>query len=150
MIDMKQTIYIITIITSLMIISCNKNKQSSKTLQGTTWKFTSLKIGGVIDSSIATLKFNEGNIYNEVLTGAWLNQGNTQAETVIFAWQFRDKGKTFELSNQSDGDDAIQCSELTGIYTVDELTETTMKINTTSALGHVNKKVEIVLAKQSM
>lgn len=147
---MKQLIYILTLITLLMIFSCNKNKQSSITLQGTTWKFTSLKIGGLSDSSFATLKFNEGNIYNEVLTGGWSNKGNTQTETVIFAWQFRDKGKTFELSNQSEGDDAIQCSELSGIYAVDELTETTMKINTTSALGYVNKKVEIVLAKQSL
>ena len=145
---MRPIFYISIILLFTTIVSCNKNKQSSKKLQGTTWKFTSVKIDGVSDSSLATLKFNEGNIYNEVITGIWMNQLMTQSEDVIFAWQFRDRGKTFELSNQSNGDDALQCSELRGIYATDELTETKMRIISTSTLGYINKKVEIELVKQ--
>lgn len=128
--------------------SCNKTKTSSKSLQSTTWKFTSLTIDQVSDSSLATLSFEDGDIYNEVLLGYWYNTDTSTAKEVSFAWQFRDKGKTFEISNQSEGDEALLCSQLSGIYQVNKLENGTFSIQSTSTIGYPNKLVKIELAKK--
>jgi hypothetical protein len=145
---MKNVFRITILLIVVTFISCNKNKQSSKTLQGSTWKFTSLKIDGVSDSSLATLKFKEGNMYNEVISGTWVNHDSSQTDEITFVWQFRNKGKTFEISNQSDGDAALQCSMLSGIYQVTQLKNSNFSITSKSTIGYSNKEVAIELSKQ--
>lgn len=148
---MKKIIIFLAISTSaLAIISCNKTKQNAKTLQGTTWNITSLIIDGVADTNFAELEFGEGNIYKEVLSGKWHNAGNshgTSAAEISFVWQFRDKGKTFEISNQSEGDDALQCSQLSGVYQVENSTKTEYEFSSSATIGYNGKKVVMKMKK---
>lgn len=148
-----KTIVRLTFSIALLVFatSCNKNKINSKTLQGTTWNFTSLTIDGVADSNLAELEFGEGNIYKEILTGKWHNYGHSHGAAepeVNFVWQFRDKGKTFEISNQSEGEDAVQCSMLSGVYTVDENSKTEYIISSNATIGYNGKTIIIKMKKE--
>ena len=146
----KIIIFSAFIISNLAIVSCNKTKQNAKTLQGTTWNMTALTIDGIADTNLAELEFGEGNIYKEVLTGKWHSEGHshgTSSAEVSFAWQFRDKGKTFEISNQSEGEDALQCSQLSGIYTVESSTKTEYEFSSNSTIGYNGKKVVMKMKK---
>lgn len=141
----------IGIVLLVFAASCNKTKMNSKTLQGSTWNFTSLTINGVADTNLAELEFAEGNIYKEVLLGKWHNAGHSHgagAAEVSFAWQFRDKGKTLEISNQSEGDDAIQCSQLSGVYNVVSSSKTEYELSSSSTVGYSGKTVIIKMNKE--
>jgi hypothetical protein len=148
---MKQIlIYTAIIISIITLFSCNKTKQSAKTLQSTTWNMTALTIDGVADTNLAELEFGEGNIYKEVLTGKWHNFGHSHgasAPEINFAWQFRDKGKTFEISNQSEGEDALQCSQLSGVYKVENSSKTEYEFGSSATIGYNGKKVVMKMKK---
>ena len=75
------------------------------------------------------------------------NLSQSPAE-IKFAWQFRDKGTTFEISNQSEGDDALQCSQLSGIYTVENESKTEYEISSSATIGYNGKKVIIKMKKE--
>jgi hypothetical protein len=147
----KIIIFSAFIISTIAIFSCNKTKQNAKTLQGSTWNMTALTIDGVADTNLAELEFGEGNIYKEVLTGKWHNYGHSHgaaAAEVGFAWQFRDKGKTFEISNQSEGDDAVQCSQLSGVYNVESSSKTEYEFSSNATIGYSGQKVVIKMKKE--
>jgi len=149
---MKKIILVsLTLAFTIAITSCNKTKQNAKIFEGTTWIVTSLTIDGVADTALPELEFGEGDIYKEVLTGLWHNTGHTHgtgAAEIKFAWQFRDKGKTFEISNQSEGDDAIQCSQLSGVYTVNSKEVNGYEISSAATIGYNGKKVIIKMKKE--
>ncbi|MGL4599062.1 MAG: hypothetical protein ACRCYO_16200, partial [Bacteroidia bacterium] len=76
-----------------------------------------------------------------------------------FVWQFRDKGKTFELSNQSTAEDAhgggheaeeniAQCMEYSGVYVVKEQSKKELSLESKTTIGYAGQKVVLKLEKQ--
>lgn len=150
-----KTIAFITL-TVILFSACNKTKQYSKRLSGEKWKVTELSVDGVNEAELPTFSFNECDIYSESSCKAeWTNEEGGHSE---FIWQFREKGKKFEISNQgsledSHGDHAaeeaiLQCQNFSGVYDVKEHKKSTMEFETTSALGFSGKTVKLKMKKQ--
>lgn len=143
----------VTAIAVLLILTdaCNKTKTYSNRLDGGNWKVTELSIDGVNQSELPQWNINECDIYGESCTGEWINHEGGHAE---FVWQFREKGKTFEISNQSDHTHShadeeaqLQCSEFSGVYTVEESGKKRIKFKSTSTLGYSGNTTVIVIEK---
>jgi hypothetical protein len=135
------------VVCAISIISCNKEKQTTKTLEGTTWIVTELKVDGVADTSLPTLDFKKGKLYKENMMGVWHNIHST-SEDAQFIWQFRDKGKTFEISNQSDSASAYQCSAYSGIYTIDYKGKDSYEMSSNATYAYPSKKVILIMKKK--
>ena len=131
-------------------ISCNKTKQNSNRLSGGTWKVTSIVIDEIPYDILPSFTFNDCNIYDEICTGAISTDG---AGTAEFAWQVRDKGTTFELSDQTvivneTNEEAVSLSSsFSGIYHIDNLSKNSMQMNSTSTVRYPGKSVIITLEK---
>lgn len=143
----------VTAIAALLIISyaCNKTKTYSNRLDGGNWKVTELSIDGVNQSELPEWIINECDIYGESCTGEWKNDEGGHGE---FVWQFREKGKTFEISNQSDHTHShadeeaqAQCSDFSGVYTVEESGKKKMKFTSTTTIGYPGNTAVIVIEK---
>lgn len=139
--------YLIALIITYTFISCNKSKKIATKFEGTTWTVTSITIDNLPDSIHPILTFKEGDIYREVLLGNWYNtKGSASYST--FAWQFSNKGKVFEISNQTEGVDALMCYTLSGRYDVFNFTKNTIEIRSRATQGYSNKLVSINMTKQ--
>lgn len=156
---MKKIVSFTAILLSLLMFSatgCNKTKRNTNLLGGESWTVTTLTVDGTAQAEIPTLSFSECDPYNEVCTGEWLHELGHHA---LFSWQFRNKGKTFEISNQSTLEDAhgagheaeeniLQCQNFSGVYEVTERSKKKMQFRSTAVLGFPGQTVEMVLEKK--
>ena len=139
---------LVLIYTLLIFASCNKEKKISNRIDGDSWNATSIVIENNTIEELPVLTFDECKIYKESCTATW----QLDSFSANFAWQFREKGTVFEISNQSlikhkIVSAVIQCMKLSGIYNVDESTKNTLKISSNSTIGYSSKTVEITLEK---
>jgi len=158
-------IFILVALASFGLSACNKTNTFANRLSGEIWEVSKLTIDGDEEEAyhLPVLHFDDCDIYDEVCIGEW-NLGDEYAE---FAWQFRSNGESFIISNQSDaehdhdhdddhddnlvhdtnGDPIDQCQELSGTYTVEEMTRLIMKISSNSVIGHDGEIVTIELKR---
>lgn len=137
--------------------ACNKTKTNSKRLmKAGEWKVTELSVDGSNEAELPSLEIEDCDIYEQSCMGEWMNDEGGHAE---FVWQFREKGKTFEISYQAeDGhahahdhaaeEAAAQAYAFSGVYEVVESKSKEMQFQTTSALGHAGKAVVIKIEKK--
>lgn len=132
--------------------ACNKTKKYSKRLSGETWKVTELSVDGTPEAELPTLVFEECDIYEESCMAEWKNEEGGHGE---FVWQFREKGKVFEISNQSDhthshADEEAQAqlSSFSGVYDVIEHKKKVMLFESTATIGYPGKRVVLKMEKQ--
>lgn len=151
-------IFMIAAVMLLTVQACNKTKKYSKRLAGETWAVKTLTVDGTSEEELPTLVFEDCDIYDEVCMGEWTNPEGAHAE---FAWQIREKGKIFELSNQSnlegDGHDhgnvdehaqeeaILQCQNFSGIYEIKEHKKKSMRFESKSTIGFPGQAVVIEL-----
>lgn len=147
---MKTTI-IIAITALIFTISCNKSKRNSKKLDDNKWKAVELSVDGVNVSELPTFKFNDCDIYKEACKGWWYLGEDGHSET---AWQFRNKGKEFEISNQADHAHGLedvkaadQCIAFSGVYNVIKSTRNKMEFESTKTFKYPNQKVVLKIER---
>lgn len=140
----------IIVLISLMI-SCNKSKKYSNRMEGNKWKITTISINGVAESNLPELLFKECDIYKETCEGTWISTEGGRAQ---FAWQFRDKGKTLEIANQTDHvhgnldvKAAEQCISYTGVYNVVKSKRKYLSLKSSVINGHQGKEVILELER---
>ena len=131
---------------TIFLLSCNKDRKISNSIDGETWVVTEIIVGNLSQSDLPSLQFDECKIYKETCNASWA-LGLTAAN---FAWQFREKGNLFEISNQSvlteDREPAIiQCTNFSGVYEVLEKDKSNMKISSTSTVGYSDTEVLLTL-----
>lgn len=159
-------ILILVAVASFSLSACNKTNSFSNRLSGEIWEVSKLTIDGDEEEAdhLPELHFEDCDIYDEVCMGEWY----IEDEHAEFAWQFNDNGESFTISNQSEaehdhdhGDDhdhdhgdeekhiepVDQCQELSGTYTVEEMTRSVMKISSNSVIGHDGETVTIELKR---
>lgn len=161
---MKKTIILLAgavLTAALALTACNKTKMYSNRLDGGDWKVTELSVDGKNEAELPKWNIGECDAYKETCTGSWKNDHD---HTAKFVWQFREKGKKFEISNQSKVEDvtagligdmffhaeelADQCVNFSGVYNVLEHKKKMMKFESTSAIGFPGQKVIISIEKQ--
>jgi hypothetical protein len=140
----------------LVIASCNKTQQASERLAGNTWKVTTLTVDGVPEAHPPVLTFEDCDIYGGAsCKGDWTHDSNH----AHFIWQFREKAKKFEISNQSSLEDThgggheaeeniLQCMNFSGVYDVKVRKKDVMEFTTTNAIGFPGQTVVMKLEKQ--
>jgi hypothetical protein len=148
----KQLILAIAAMGFLFFSACNKDKKYSNELSGETWEASSLVIDGVAETVLPSLEFNDCKIYKETCSGIWESEGHSHGSgsadpEVSFAWQIRDKGKTLEISNQTEGEAAVQCWQLSGVYQLTRNSKTQFDLTSNSTQGYPGKQVVIKLTK---
>lgn len=144
-------------------VACNKTKINSKRfMKAGEWKVTELSVDGSNEAELPSWEIKECDIYKESCKGEWKNDEGGHAE---FVWQFREKGKKFEISRQAEEEDdhghghghgdnhaaeeaAAQAYAFSGVYDVVERKKKKMQFETTAALGHAGKKVVIKIEKK--
>jgi hypothetical protein len=135
----------------LITTACNKTKQHSKWLTGETWKVSSISIDAQPFDLLPTLTFDDCDIYDEICFGSLKTEGEG---TASFAWQIRNKGTEFELSDQTQNvdesnEEAVSfSSSFSAVYTINESTKKEMEIESSTCLRYPGKKVIIRLSKQ--
>ena len=137
------------ILSSILLFSCNKNKKFSKRLSGETWTTVEITVDGDKQEDLSTLTFNECDIYKDNCFASWEVE-NTKAN---FIWQFREKAKIFEISNQSELTEDLelairQCINYSGVYDVTDNSKTSLTIKSTSTIGYDGEEVIIKIQKQ--
>ena len=152
-----KTLKIISLSMAILIgfASCNKTKVNSKRLiKAGEWKVTELSVDGSNEAELPSWEIEDCDIYEQSCMGEWMNDEGGHAE---FVWQFREKGKTFEISYQADEDHAhdhaaqeaaAQAYAFSGVYEVVGRKTKEMQFHTTSALGHAGKAVVIKIEKK--
>lgn len=155
----------------IVITACNKTEiNSDRLIEGGTWKVTELSVDGVNEDELPTWEIEECDIYAESCHAEWENDEGGHTE---FIWQFRDKGKTFEISHQLGEDEdeehdhdhghdhehdhnsghaelevKAQAYAFSGVYDVVERKKDMMQFQSTAAIGHTGKSVIIKIEKQ--
>jgi hypothetical protein len=136
---------------SIISTACNKTKQHSKWLTGETWKVNEVSIDGAGFDILPQLTFDNCNIYDEICFGT-LQIENSGAAS--FAWQVREKGTIFELSDQSqtvdeNNEDAVSfSSSFSGVYKVNDADKKNLEIESDNCKRYPGKKVILKLSKQ--
>jgi hypothetical protein len=131
--------------------ACNKTKQHSNWLTGETWKVTEVSIDEAPFDILPILSFNDCNIYDEICFGTIQAEGAGYAN---FAWQVREKGTIFELSDQTENvdennEEAVSfSSSFSGIFNVNDADKNSMVLESQNCKRYPGKKVLIKLAKQ--
>jgi len=168
---MKTAIKTISLCAVLFVAftACNKTKIVSKRLiKSGDWKVTELSVDGTNEEELPTWKISDCDIYGEsACEGEWM--GEHEGEEAHFSWQFREKGKTFEISNGEEGEDhddhdddhddhdhgddhaaevAYQLAQFSGVYEVVEDKKNKMEFKTTSAQGYAGKTVVLKIEKK--
>ena len=148
----KQLILAIAATGFLFFSSCNKDKKYSNELSGEVWEASSLTIDGVAEIVLPTLEFDDCKIYKETCLGKWESEGHSHGSgsaepEVSIARQIRDKGKTLEISNQTEGEAAVQCWQLSGIYELKRNDKTQFDLTSNSTQGYPGKQVVLRLTK---
>ena len=169
---MKKILLIISI--ALVAFACNKTKVNSNRLMSAgEWEVTELSVDGTNEDELPHWHIDDCEIYGEKSCfGEWKNEEGGETH---FIWQFRDKGKVFEISRQEgmeeeedhadDGDDhdhdhdhgthdhateeAIeQCYNFSGVYDVVSSKKDEMGFTSTSAVGFAGETVKIKIKKK--
>jgi hypothetical protein len=149
---MKNTIKLLSIAILIITFACSKTKRYSKKLDDNKWEVKTLTVDGVSDANLPELKFNESDIHDKASKGWWYWGEEGHAE---IAWQIRDKGKTFEFSNQADhvhGFEDVKASEqainYSGVYKIIKLTRNSFEIESNETYGNKGKKVIIKMERK--
>lgn len=149
---MKNMLFISAAVVLIGAVSCNKTKVNSNRLDGGNWKVTELTVDGVSEAELPSWNISECDIYEQTCTGTWTNEEGGHAD---FAWQFRGKGKIFEIANQqsdfhghADEEATMQCQNFSGVYDVVERGKKNMEFKTTAAIGYPGQSVVIRIEKQ--
>ena len=136
---------------SLLLMFCDKNKQFSRRLDNDKWEVTTLSVDGKNQDTLPIIKFTFCQIYEETCTGSWSSLDGKAR----IAWQFRDGGKTFELSNQTnhghnlaDLNSANQCIRFTGVYEVVNYKRKSLEVKSLKTFGYPGKTVIMKMEKQ--
>jgi hypothetical protein len=146
-----KSISIIFISLLFVAAACNKTKQHSNWLTGETWKVTSISIDGQPFDILPTLTFDDCNIYDEICFGNLKAEGDG---TASFAWQIRNKGTEFELSDQTQevnesNEEAVSfSSSFSAVFNINKATKKEMEIESSTCVRYPGKKVIINLSKQ--
>lgn len=152
----NKLIGVFALVIMLVITSCDKNKQTSARLDGNTWMVTTLTVDGAPEAHPPLLTFEDCDIYaGASCKGDWTHDSNH----AHFIWQFREKAKKFEISNQSSIEDThgggheaeeniIQCQNFSGVYDVKVRKKDVMEFTTTNAVGFPGQTVVMKLEKQ--
>lgn len=135
---------------AMLIGSCDKNKFYSRRVDDNKWQVSELSVNGVKQDTLPLIKFDFCDIYEETCEGSW-SAADGKAQ---IAWQFRDKGKTLEISNQTDhGHDladiraAQQCIRLSGVYSVVDSKRKYLELKSETTFGYPNKTVIMKLKR---
>ena len=145
----KINLFIATL--ALFFFSCNKTKVRSNRLTGETWVTESITIDGQAFEPLPTFTFDKCAIYDEICFGALQTSDESVAN---FAWQIREKGTIFELSDQTENktisnEKAVDfCASFSGNYSITETTKNKLTLESTTTVRHKGKKVLIVLKKK--
>ena len=154
-----KTLKIISLSMAILIgfAACNKTKVNSKRLmKAGEWNVTELSVDGTNEAELPSWEIEDCDIYAQSCMAEWMNEEGGHAE---FVWQFREKGKTFEISYQADEDHAhahdhaaeeaaAQAYAFSGVYEVVESKSKEMQFQTAAALGHDGKAVVIKIEKK--
>jgi hypothetical protein len=130
---------------------CNKTKQHSKWLTGQTWIVNEVSIDGVSFGLLPKLNFDDCDIYDEICFGTLQIEN---AGVANFAWQVREKGSVFELSDQTENvnesnEEAVSfSSSFSGIYTVNNANKKNMELESNNCKRYPGKKVILKLSKE--
>ncbi|MSP69389.1 MAG: hypothetical protein EXR20_03880 [Bacteroidetes bacterium] len=145
---LASTIFIV----AFVFTACNKTKMYANRLDGGDWKVTELSVDGTNETELPNWTIGDCDAYKGSCTGEWKNNEGGNGK---FVWQFREKGKKFEISNQSEltGDHAqdevvLQCQNFSGVYDVIEHKRKSMKFECSATLGFAGKKVVIKIEKE--
>ena len=95
---MRINIKVATLVLSVALLAagCNKSKTYSKRLiKAGEWTVTELSVDGTNEAELPSWHIQLCDIYAQSCYADWENEEGGHAE---FIWQFRDKGKTFEIS----------------------------------------------------
>lgn len=138
---------------TILIISaaCNKTKQHSKWLTGETWVVNEVSIDGSPFDLLPKLNFDDCDIYDEICSGTLEIENDGVAN---FAWQVREKGSIFELSDQTENvnesnEEAVSfSSSFSGIYNVNNADKKSMELESNNCKRYPGKKVIIKLSKE--
>jgi len=155
---MKTLILFVAIIT---FFACNKTKLYTNRLDGGEWSVTSLTVDGTNQDELPHWNINECDAYDETCIAEWKDHHSNIAK---FAWQFRDKGKAFEISNQTSFEEATeglsghdffaaeenldQCQSFSGVYEVVTHKKKEMEFKSNSTVGYPEQTVIIKIVKQ--
>jgi hypothetical protein len=147
-----KTIALVIFIAVLGIFAaCNKTKQGSNRLMGHHWDVEEFTIDGVANNELYELDFEDCSIYKETCEGHLMTREGGEAH---FAWQIRDKGKIFELSDQSDHSHGEKdkraiflSASISGVYQIDKQTRKEFEISSTETAQYKGKKVVIKMHK---
>jgi hypothetical protein len=141
----------IAILSLIIITSCNKTKQHSKWLTGETWQVNTVTIDGQPFDLLPALSFDDCDIYDEICFG---NLSIENKGAARFAWQIREKGKIFELSDQTQNKDESNeeavsfSSSFSGVFNVSEVDKKNMALESQNCKRYPGKKVVIKLTKK--
>lgn len=148
----NRSILVIVICSLIASLSCNKSKRYSKRMDGNKWEVIELTVNGTAQSDQPDLLFKECDIYKESCEGSWIMPNDGRAQ---FAWQFRDKGKILEISNQTDHIHSYEdlkaseaCIAYSGIYEVKKSKMKELTIESTQTNGYKGMTVKIILKKK--
>lgn len=143
---------------ALILASCNKtNKVSNQFIDAGEWNATTLSVDGTQEDELPILEIMACEIYDEVCMGEWKNEEGGHA---VIAWQFRDKGETFEISSQGAEEEGeghehdhaeeealAQSYAFSGVYTVTSSDKDVMEFSSTATLGHPGQTVVLRIEK---
>jgi len=154
------------IITNTLILAiavgfaaCNKSKINSKRfMKAGEWKVTELSVDGTNEDELPHWHVEDCDIYKESCEAHWENEEGGEAH---FVWQYRDKGKTYEISYQKEEDSGghshshdhateeaeAQAYNFSGVYEVVSAKKKSMEFKSTSTLGFSGQTVVIKIEK---
>lgn len=144
-------VLLLALFSATFFASCNKTKQHSNWLTGESWQVTAISIDGQEFNLKPTFNFDDCAIYDEICFGTLQLDAQGSAS---FAWQIRDKGNTFELSDQTENIDSNNeiavsfTSSFSGIYKMNHIDKKNLEIESSACKRYPGKKVLIQLSKQ--
>jgi hypothetical protein len=134
-----------------LLFSCNKDKYHSKKLmRGQVWAVESLTVDGSNYGVLGEWTITRDvDIYNTVPSAVW----EVGLETTDFNWQFRDRGKTFELSVSEECSVSpiesldFQTYFVSGNYELVKCKNKYMEFNSRNTVGFPNQLVKISIRR---
>jgi hypothetical protein len=139
----------------ILVASCNKDKSRSKKLmKGDVWLVESINIDGEAQGftgNFATWTIEKDvDIYNQVPSALW----DANGQEIEFNWQFRNKGKIFEIApNDSTCDGTFPELELFGYYIageykVEKQSRKEMTFTSTETSGYPGELVQVKIVRR--
>jgi len=147
---MKVVYPIFCICLSLFFNSCDKNQNNSnKLMKGEVWQVEYILIDG--ENQVFKGRWQiiqDVDIYENVPSALWRSEGQEK----VFYWQFRNKGKTFEIlpdtiCNGSVQDLCFFSYSISGEYLAKRHSKKKMIFSSSNTKGFPGKLVEISIGK---